>query len=508
MLRTSRNLLAVVLVLAPVCRAAEDGTEKREARVVQSVVKIISSRRHVEPLRPWIRSSAQETTGTGVVIDGKRILTSAQLVVHSSQVFVQPNRSAEKLAATVQAVAPDIDLAVLTLNDDGFFEKYPPLARSSVLPTLKDTVHVHGYPVGGDTLSTTKGIVSRIEFTQYYYDTMGLRVQIDAAINPGNSGGPAVIGDQMVGIIFSRLSTADNIGYIIPAEEIELFLADVADGRHDGKQAVFDVMQSVENEALRRRLKLAKGVEGLLVWRPNVEAPGNPLRQWDVVTKVGENALDGMGLVKAGPDLRLDYRYFVQKLSKAGKVSVEVVRDGKMLRLDVPTASSVTRPQLLPYLYEKAPSYFVWGPLVFTNATHDYVAAFDAAGMAELWFPFLRHNRSPLIGCAGLAPRFEGEQLVVAAELLAHRVSQGYVNPSTAVVDTVDGIKVRNLRHLAELLRDAHGEFVTITFADRLTDAFVLDRKKVADATDEILNDNAIRRPYSDDLKAVYETKK
>ena len=64
----------------------------------------------------------------------------------------------------------------------------------------------------------------------YNYPVSGLRIQTDAAINPGNSGGPAIAGDKMIGLAFSRLGDADNIGYIIPNEEIDLFLRDIADG--------------------------------------------------------------------------------------------------------------------------------------------------------------------------------------------------------------------------------------------------------------------------------------
>ena len=42
---------------------------------------------------------------------------------------------------------------------------------------------------GGDTISVTSGVVSRIEVTSYVHGTTELlAIQIDAAINSGNSG--------------------------------------------------------------------------------------------------------------------------------------------------------------------------------------------------------------------------------------------------------------------------------------------------------------------------------
>ena len=199
----------------------------RENKIRDSVVKISASMRRPEMLKPWAKASPSDISGTGVVIDGKHILTNAHVVTYASQLFVESYQSSDKLPARVVAVSPGIDLAVLSLEDESFFEKRPPLPRTSALPEVKESVLVYGYPQGGATLSVTKGIVSRIEFTGFGEGVSGVRVQIDAAINPGNSGGPALVDGKMIGLIFSKLTQADNIGYIIPSEEIDLFLKDV-----------------------------------------------------------------------------------------------------------------------------------------------------------------------------------------------------------------------------------------------------------------------------------------
>ena len=79
----------------------------------------------------------------------------------------------------------------------------PAVKRLSRLPEIKESILTYGYPEGGSSMAITRGIVSRIEFKTIDYQTLGLRVQIDAAINPGNSGGPAVIDNRLVGIVFS-----------------------------------------------------------------------------------------------------------------------------------------------------------------------------------------------------------------------------------------------------------------------------------------------------------------
>ena len=203
--------------------------------------------------------------------------------------FVEPNQSGEKLAATVEFVAPGIDLAVLKLEDESFFDKRAPLPRAEKLPEIKEAVIVYGYPTGGSSLSITKGIVSRIEFVGYGAHTQGLRIQIDAAINPGNSGGPALVDDKMIGLTFSGIRGADNIGYIIPTEEVDLFLKNIADGKYECKPMMNDQLQTLENDALRAKLGFQKKSVGVVVHEPDSTEPDYPLKKWDVITKIGDH---------------------------------------------------------------------------------------------------------------------------------------------------------------------------------------------------------------------------
>jgi len=178
-----------------------------------------------------------------------------------------------------------------------------------------------------------KGIVSRIDFTYYSYPVSGLRIQIDAAINPGNSGGPAVAGDKMIGVVFSRLGgNAENIGYIIPCEEVELFLKDIADGHYDGKPMLLDEFQTLENQALRSFLKIDNSVTGVIVRKPASTASSYPLKTWDIITKIGDTAIDDQGMVNIGNNLRINFQYMIQKIAAKGKIPLSIVRGGKRIK--------------------------------------------------------------------------------------------------------------------------------------------------------------------------------
>jgi len=487
---------------------ASSSTAATPSKAVEnSVVKIFATLRQPDPTKPWTKREPNDITASGVVIDGKRILTNAHVVQYASEVQVQANQAGDKLPAIVKAVGPGIDLAVLELEDQKFFDSHAPLPFRKSLPDSKDPVMVYGYPTGGASLSITKGIISRIEFTNYSVSALGLRIQIDAAINPGNSGGPAVVNDQIVGLAFSHLQTAQNIGYIIPVEEIEMFLQDVADGSYDGKPAMYDDLQTLENPALRSYLRLPESVQGVVVHRPFDTSASYPLKEWDVITRIGDVPVDDEGMIKLGDTLRVRFLYMVQKLAEKDTVPLTVFRGGKELKISLPVLRQ--RPLVIPELKGAYPSYFAYGPIVFSEATTDF---FALAQYNREWTGFLAmltYMGSPLISRIGDKPAFPGERLVVVpCPFFPHRLSKGYGNPAWQILKTVNHQPIKNLAHLVETLRDLKDEFVTFEFNTRTSgESIVFPRAEMVGATENILNDNGVRSQGSADVMTIWNGK-
>jgi len=466
-----------------------------------AVVKVFATLRLPDPYRPWAKQAPQDVTASGVVIEGHRILTNAHAVLYSSQVQIQGTGAGDKIAASVEAIAPGIDLAVLKLDDDSFFATHAPLARAGTLPQIKDAVLAYGFPTGGSSLSITKGIVSRIEYVAYNYPTSGLRIQIDAAINAGNSGGPAIAGDKMIGLAFSRLGDAQNIGYIIPDEEIELFLKDIADGHYDGKPGLFDDLQTLENPALRSFLKLDRSVSGIVVHEPYDTAASYPLKEWDVITRIGDVPVDDQGMVNASAELRVNFRYMIQKIAKGNHVPITVVRGGKPITLSLPLLMEPQ--QLVPDIHGEYPSYFIYGPLVFTRASALFTAFLSNNAALMGAFGYMG---SPLVTQRGAKPTPEQQELVVVASpFFPSRLAEGYSNPTAMVVASVNGVHIRSLAHLVSVLRDLKDENVVFEFEGRGGEAMVFPRAQTVAATEGILNDNGVRAQGSTDMLAVWQ---
>ncbi|NNM61535.1 MAG: trypsin-like serine protease [Steroidobacteraceae bacterium] len=472
------------------------------AQVSDSVVKIFATMRYPDPYKPWTKQAPVQETASGVVIGGDRILTNAHVVLYAGQIQVQAHESGDKIPAHVVAVAPGIDLAVLKV-DDSFFKNHPPLAREAGLPHIKDAVLVYGFPTGGTSLSITKGIVSRIEFVPYNFPATGLRVQIDAAINPGNSGGPAVVNGRMIGIAFSRLAgTAENIGYIIPNAEIDLFLREIPGGHYTGKPAMYDELQTLENPALRAYLKLSAATHGVVVHRPHGSGPAYPLKKWDVITHIGKAPIDDEGMVRIRADLRVDFHYLVQKLAHDGRLPLQIVRGGKPMHIELPVQTHL--PTLVGNLNGRYPSYFIYGPLVFSKATWQFLAFADKDNIARS----LGLINSPLLSEALDVPSPQRRELVVVSSpFFPDALSMGYSNPAGEVVYSVDGIRVRSLDNLVAILRDAKGRFVTIEFEQRTGETLVFPRKAIVAATQKVLIDNDVRSQGSPDTMAVWRAK-
>ncbi len=490
-MRIQALALSIIAIVSPITHADDS------AQIRDSVVKIFTTFRGPDFESPWTKLSPQEISGTGFVIDGNRILTNAHVVEMASQIFVQPPHSADKFRAEVVGIAQGIDLAVIELRKESeketFHSKHPALQLNDELPAIGSTVQAIGFPMGGEQISLTEGVVSRIEFIGYSQDTAGLRVQVDAALNHGNSGGPVVQGDQVVGVVFSGVESADNIGYLIPVEEVNAFLTDIEDGQYDGRPKLFaDGYQTAENPALRDWLNLSPDQTGLLYTGDDESEEGSEdkseFKTWDLIDSIGGYDVDNAGMITVGDNLRLSWGYMIPKLGDDGSVPITVLRDGESVDLKVKVSSS--QDELIPAIGDDYPEYFIVGPLVFSPARREHLMNF--------YTPYLAMQGNPAALKADKLRESQGEEIVMlVSDFLPHPITKGYDVSYKPALQSVNGIEIQSLEQLVELINDSDDDYLQFKFFDRGQETLIFDREELLESTEEILEDNSIRKQGS-----------
>ncbi|HAH07853.1 MAG TPA: serine protease [Elusimicrobia bacterium] len=480
-------LISAVLLLTALPGLAQQSDED----VRRNVVKIFVTHRTPNYQQPWQFNPQSGSTGSGFIIPGERILTNAHVV--RDQVFVQVRKAgkARKFTARVEFVAHDCELALLKVDDPEFFKGSSRLEFGE-LPFQRDKVVAYGFPMGGDDLSVTEGIVSRIEVTTYHHSGRPLlTVQTDAAINPGNSGGPMMKDGRIVGVTFQALG-GQNIGYAVPVTLVQRFLDEVKDGRYDGTPRIGLVWQKAESDSLRRYLGLKDKDNGVLVKKVLFGSSAwGLLREGDVLLSLGGVPVASDGTLLFRKTERVDMSHAVSMRKVADRMKVEVLRDGKILELEL----LLNDHSLLvdgPF-YDSKPSYFVFAGLVFTPLTRNYASAWSWKDIPDNLQHYLQFGW----------PSPERRQIVLLANVLPDDSNLGYHGLRHLIVEKVNG---RPVSELADVVKgfEAPSGSTHIVETDLLTDLrgkIVLDAEAAEKAQAAILERFAVPSDRSDDLK-------
>jgi len=468
------------------------------SNLLKSVVKIFSVRTEPNLSMPWQMKRPYSTTASGFIVAGRIIVTNAHAVGFQTSVRVRKHGSAEKFVAKMIGVCHQCDLAVLTVEENHFWRDVEALEFGDV-PELQESVTVIGYPTGGDSISVTKGVVSRVEETYYSHGNFRLlAIQIDAAINPGNSGGPALLGTKVVGVCFETLINAENIGYIIPVPVVLHFLEDIK--RNAGNCSGFcDIgiqIQLLESENIRAAMGMTTEQSGILVNKvyPLSDA-ANVLKKDDVITSIDGSSIGNDGTIhfRDGGE-RISFRYALLSKFDGDPVKFEFLRDGKLMSSDV----KVVKPTMLSLVtanqYDVQPSYFIFAGLVFQSLTQPFLSA----EWGKEW-----QQKAPVrfVEKALYAAKdFADQEIVILSQILAADINVTYQQYVPNVVTHVNRVPIRNLRHLVELVDKNTAPFLRFDLESERV--IILNAEDAATQSSHILESHNIPSAKSIDLRS------
>jgi len=431
---------------------------------------------------PWQNLAPSSSSGSGVVIQGNKILTNAHNVTNATFIQVKKFNDSKKYIAKIEFIADECDLALLKVEDKKFFEGSKPLEIAEV-PYLQEQIIVLGYPIGGEEISITKGVVSRIEYQTYSHSFFSLMAcQIDAAINPGNSGGPVMLGDKMVGIAFQSDLYAENTGYFIPEPVIRHFFEDIKDGTYNGFPFLAIQTQNLENEDLRRYYKCGDDDYGMLVnYIADISPLKNILKVEDVIIEIDGIPISNDGTVIFRPTERINYNYIIDKKQIGDECRIKVIRDGKKTELKFKlTLNGSDAFIMYSDEYNTEPRYFVFAGFVFQALTINYLRTYG-----KYWY---YEAPKSLLGYAGAYKSDTLNEVVIINTILKDEINQGYddFGYGSYIIKAVNKKRIKSLDDLILLVEKEKSDF--IIFEDFSNNKIILDRKKALSRNGEILN--------------------
>lgn len=428
----------------------------------KSIVRIEASFLFPDYRTPWHSGRPTAGSGTGWLVGKNRFLTNAHVVSNNTKLVVRLMDDPEPYEARVVFIAHDCDLAMIEPVNPKPFEKLESLELDGI-PQLNTEVIAVGYPIGGERVSVTRGVVSRIDFQNYSHSGIDqhLAIQVDAAINPGNSGGPVLQEGKVVGVAFQGYSgaVAQNVGYMIPVPVIQRFLDDVKDETYDHYMDIAVGDFPIENPAQRKALGLED--DGIGVFVSNVESAGAAagiLKAGDVILSIDGEPVYNNGYIKFHGEM-VNMNEVVERKFAGDKVKLEIVRDKKRQKVEL------TLKRFLPYLtmgeqYDQRPRYVLYAGLLFQPMNRNLMEA---------------HNiRDPLVNYVFdnyLAKEIykERPEVVVLTNILPDEVNSELQGFQHSIVDEVNGVKIKTLRDVAEALKkkEGDGRFVVIKLLEK-----------------------------------------
>ena len=418
--------------------------------VHDAVVRVFVTYQQPDQEYPWQRGRTDSTSGSGVVVGNGLVLTGAHVVAHATFIQIRRYRGARKYLATVRGICHDADLALLHVEDSAFMAGVPEIEFGN-LPDFQDRVAVIGFPIGGEEMSVTEGVVSRIEVQEYTHSQRALlAVTVDAPINSGNSGGPVFDEEgRVVGIAFQAYDDAENIGELVPTPILRRFLTAIEGNLPLDVPGLGLAWDNLENPVLRRQVGIDErsgtGVR-ISVIDHGGSADGT-LQPDDALLAIDGYEIADDGTIVYRDRIRTAFDVVLGDHFVGDRVPVRLLRDGKLRDLQLTLAPF--RPLIPPAQFDTSARWFVAAGLVFQVLRRDYLA---------IWERWWETAPKPLVALYRTGSRTpERTEVIIITAVLADELNVGYGHHVYDTVMTTNGRTPRDLDDFVSMVDNGDG---------------------------------------------------
>jgi hypothetical protein len=456
----------------------------------ERVVSIsVTSEKH-DYASPWQKGEIVRSSITGCVIEGRRIVTAVYSLTDHVLIEAMKKGESRKYQAAVAIKDYHIGLAVLTVDDDSFFDGLKPVEFSPPGAMTARNARIYKW----DTLSSFKEYTAELakSSVRFYEPGCGVLMhQFSTSMNDGGNGEPVFIDGKLAGIA-TGLSNETKTLYVIGTDVIRRMLKDASTGSYKGLPFFWISGAELQSDInLREFFGVGKGEGGVLVTEvPAASSGSEVLKRNDIILSINNVELDDSGMYES-PYGKLHYYGLIQLNRSVGdEISMNILRDRK--KMDVrfklkPIPSDCCTIPLISY--DRDPRYYIFGGLVFQEITAGYLESFgqDWKEKADKRLLYYYDNMKTILQGEGM------NRVVLLSRVLPDPVNKGYQYYNNLVLITANGIRVKDAAHLKKIIDSADSRFIVLEFVGETT--VVLDRKTAVQSEKDLLKTYNIRSP-------------
>jgi S1-C subfamily serine protease len=432
--------------------------------------------------RPWAKSAPQSRFALGVVLEGKLILTTAQMVADATLIEVEKLGGSTRVEAHVVRVDQEVDLALLGVDDAKFFSDLQPLPLAAGVPEDGSVQSVR-WRTRQIEVSTSR--VSRIEVqTSIMGSVDHAFLLVTTDLRGGGWSEPVFAEGKFIGLTVSQ---DDQVARVLPVDVVNNFLAMArAQGGYAGFAGFGARWQVNEDPALSSWLGLPGPPRGVLITGANWGGSAcGVLQPRDILLSLDGHLIDGSGYYQHPRYGLLRFTNITTEGHKAGdKLPAEVWRDGHQMKVEMPLRAAKSEGDLIPDRSpDEAPDYVVAGGLVLRELDGSYIRSWGddwrrkAPIRLQMWYWLSSKDQEP-----------DHRRVVVLSGVLPSDYNVGYHSLSDVVVTSINGREIDSIADVLEAFKHPDGEFQRLTLEPNgQMDEITLDARTFEQASKEIL---------------------
>ncbi len=461
-------------------RAALDASAPRsektwldvQKKVKDTVVQVFASVTQFNWIEPYKTPKQGEGAGSGFFINEHGdFITNYHVVSEASAIQIQiPSLGLERFDAELIGASPARDIALVRLTKEDLNKvknklggkiPYLTLGNSDQIVRSQEVLAL-GYPLGQSRLKSTLGIMSGRERLGYFG-----YIQVSTPINPGNSGGPALnTAGEVIGINSKGIPSAQNVGYIIPINEVKSALDDLYKVKFLRKPTLGCIFTWATPEMVQYLDNPSEGGWYIAKVFDNTLLKDVGIQEDDMLYEVNGHKIDMYG--------ELDVPWSEDKVSlfellnryKIGQdLNFLIYRKGKPMEFNFKLEQKYLPPirSIYPEFEQEATDYEVFGGLVVMNLTLNHVGIMLSSIPTMVNYGKVENQHDPA--------------LVITHVLPTSQAFKARVIRPGAIIEEINGKKVKTLadfRH--EVMGSVESGYITVRTTDKLYAVLSVDK--------------------------------